>query len=437
MTARPIDDDTSPPDTPADAEGDSRLPRPRRRWRRLRRVLVVIGAVLVVSVVSGLTFVRSTPFGASASGDRLARIEQSPQWHDGEFTDPQPQWMSMSAPLAGTIFDGNGNDLSSPNPPLNIAPTDTSLYRVPPANGLRITWFGHSSMLVEIDGFRLLIDPFWGEQAGPSGLLGTKPFYPPPAALSALGHVDAVLISHDHWDHLDQSTISAMAGWSTTTFVVPLGIGADLQRWGIPADRIRELDWWQSTNLGSVELVSTPARHSSGRDPLRGNETLWSGWALRGPQHRIWYSGDTGYFPGLPEIGQRLGPFDVTLIDSGEYDSEWPDNHLGPELAVRANQMVGGKLMIPVHWGLFNLAPHSSWTEPAERVRAEANCRGQSYLALVPGVPTQPTADAVATQQQWWPALPWRTAAEAPVNPTVNGDPDHRVDLVPCVAGGR
>ncbi|GAA2611485.1 MBL fold metallo-hydrolase [Dactylosporangium fulvum] len=376
---------------------------------------------------------RSAPFGASASGDRLARMEQSPQWHDGEFSNPQPPWVSLRDGVTGSF---GSSDTSSPNHPLKVPATDTRLFDDPPATGLRTTWFGHSSLLVEIDGTRVLIDPFWGKQAGPSGLFGTKPFYPAPAALSDIGPVDAVLISHDHWDHLDQPTVSAMAGWPDTTFVVPLGIGAHLERWGIRSNRIRELDWWQSATIGSVELTSTPTRHHSGRDPLRSNETLWSGWALRGPLHRVWYSGDTGYFPDLEQIGKRLGPFDVTLVESGQYDAAWPDNHLGPELAVHANALVGGRLVVPVHWGLFSLAPHS-WTEPVERLRAEAQCRGQRYLVLVPGMPTEPTPDVVAAQQQWWPVLPWRTAAQAPLNPTANGNPDQRVNIVPCVVGGH
>jgi L-ascorbate metabolism protein UlaG (beta-lactamase superfamily) len=337
----------------------------RRRW--LRWTLAGLGAALVLTVASGLVYVRTEPFGAAPSGERQARIEDSPQWRDGEFHNPQPQWLSLWKAATSSIL--TNSDLSSPDPALTIAPTDIGKFATPPPSGLRVTWFGHSSTLVEIDGSRVLLDPFWGEHSGPSGLLGTAPFFKPPAALSDLGEIDAVLISHDHWDHLDQATITAMAGWPTL-FVVPLGIGAHLERWGVTPDRIRELDWWQSTTVGATELTSTPARHSSGRDPLHSNETLWSGWSLRGPQHRAWYSGDSGHFPDLEQIGRRLGPFDVTLIESGQYDPDWPDNHLGPELAVHANTLVGGRLMIPVHWALLNLARRRR--HPAEVVARPA-----------------------------------------------------------------
>jgi len=394
----------------------------------------VLGVLVILAAVGALIFVNTAPFGASAAGDRQARIEQSPEWSDGGFINAEPLGLSVWQAMRSSLF--GGSDTASPASPLSIAPTDTAVLAAPPADGLRTTWFGHSSTLLEIDSVRVLIDPFWGEYSGPNSLFGLDRFFSPPVALDAIGPVDAVVISHDHWDHLDYPTISAMRDWTGTTFVVPLGIGADLEEWGIPANRIRELDWWQSTTVGGVQLVSTPARHMSGRNPLLNNTTLWSGWAFQGPQHRAWYSGDSGYSAGLAEIGQRLGPFDVTLIESGQYNSGWADNHYGPELAVRANELVGGKLMIPVHWGLFNLAPHS-WTEPVERVRAEAQCRGQEYLALPPGVPTVPDAAAVAAQQQWWPVQSWNTAAEAPVNPTVAGDLDQQLNYLPCVTGGR
>jgi L-ascorbate metabolism protein UlaG (beta-lactamase superfamily) len=175
-----------------------------------------------------------------------------------------------------------------------------------------------------------------------------------PVLLSELPRIDVVLISHDHYDHLDRPTIAAMAN-GDAMFVVPLGVGAHLERWGIPPARIVELDWWQSTRVGSLEIIATPARHVSGRISPQSDGTLWAGYALLGAQHRVWYSGDTGFHSALEEIGQRFGPFDVTLVEAGQYDADWPDWHLGPEQAVEAHRLVRGKRMIPVHWGLLKL----------------------------------------------------------------------------------
>ena len=409
-------------------------PVPRRRRRRLRRVVAGLGVLVLIAIGGGAVFLNSAPFGASPSGERQARIERSLHWHDDGFVNARPQWLDSWSANTEAVF--GGEDFATPDPDIEVAPTDTAVLAAAPVDGLRITWFGHSSTLVEVDGARILLDPLWSEYAGPTSLFGADRFFAAPAALDALGPIDAVLISHDHWDHLDQKTITAMRDWDGTTFVVPLGIGADLERWGIPADRIRELDWWESTTVASVELVATPSRHTSGRNPLVSEKTLWAGWAVRGPAHRVWYSGDSAFFPEIAEIGTRLGPFDVTLLDTGEYDPNWPDTHFGPELAVEVNELVGGRLLIPVHWGLLSLAPHN-WTEPVERVRAESGCRDQPMLVLVPGVPTEPTAEAVAVQQQWWPSLPWRTAAEVPIHPTERGDPDDRMDIPSCVPGGR
>ena len=159
--------------------------------------------------------------------------------------------------------------------------------------------------------------------------VGPRRWYEPPLTLAQLPRIDIVLISHDHYDHLDSATISAMRDWSTV-FVVPLGIGAHSSHWGIPSSRIVELDWWQSTRIRGVDFTATPARHTSGRISPQSDVTLWSGFAIAGPRHRAYYSGDTGFFPALSEIGNRLGPFDVALVDSGEYDANWPDWHMGP-----------------------------------------------------------------------------------------------------------
>jgi L-ascorbate metabolism protein UlaG (beta-lactamase superfamily) len=255
----------------------------------------------------------------------------------------------------------------------------------------------------------VLTDPVWGERTSPLTWLGPRRWYAPPVALADLPVPDAVLISHDHYDHLDEPTITALRGWATT-FVVPLGVGAHLEYWGVPGARIVELDWWEEHRVGDLRLVATPARHASGRAVYDGNETLWAGYALVGPAHRVYFSGDTGLFPAMAEIGARLGPFDVTLVESGAYDPAWPDWHLGPEQAVRAHTMVRGELLVPIHWGLFDLAYHG-WTEPVERVVVEAVRRRVRVAVPRPGQ----SIEADASLERWWPAVPWRTAAERPV----------------------
>jgi L-ascorbate metabolism protein UlaG (beta-lactamase superfamily) len=190
-------------------------------------------------------------------------------------------------------------------------------------------------------------------------------------------------------------------------------VGAHLEYWGVPAARIVELDWWEHTKVGELEIVATPARHISGRTLGVGDAgTLWAGFALRGPRHRVYYSGDTGLFPGIKEIGDRLGPFDATLIEAGAYGRSWPDWHLGPEQAVRAHQLVRGKVLIPAHWGLFTLAYHT-WTEPADRVLAAAAKQGIAAVLPKPGESIEPLALPAA--DKWWPALPGKNAAEDPI----------------------
>jgi L-ascorbate metabolism protein UlaG (beta-lactamase superfamily) len=228
-----------------------------------------------------------------------------------------------------------------------------------------------------------------------------------------------VAISHNHYDHLDEGTLRRMKDWDAR-FVVPLGVGARLLRWGIPAARITELDWWERLRVGDVEVVSTPARHASGRGLLDKDRTLWTSYAFVGPRHRVYFSGDTGMFPGFREIGERLGPFDLTMIESGAYNRAWPDWHLGPEQAVEAHGMVRGRTLLPIHWGLFDLAAHA-WTEPVERVLAAAKGTGTSVVVPRPGQSVEP--EAPPPFQRWWPDLPWHTAAEAPIRATLNGQP--------------
>jgi len=378
---------------------------PKRRWLRL--ALRAIGALLAIAVASTIVLGWKA-FGHRATGARRARMEHSPQWKDGRFVNPQPLVNDAWLTLTGMIHASPYRSPSQPPPTLAI---DPKRFDTPPATGLRITWLGHSSMLVEIDGHRVLTDPAWSDRASPLAWVGPERWFPPLLTKAQLPPIDAVIISHDHYDHLDYRTISSMKDWNTT-FVVPLGVGAHLAYWGVPEARIVELDWWERVQVRGLTIVCTPARHASGRTMFDNDATLWAGYALLGAQHRAYFSGDTGLFPAMDDIGARLGPFDLTMIETGEYDAAWPDWHLGPEQAVDAHRRVHGRLMLPMHWALFNLAYHG-WTEPIERVLAAADRAGVTIVTPIPGRSIEP--EAPPPRERWWPDVPWKTAAQAPV----------------------
>jgi len=338
---------------------------------------------------------------------------QSPQWRNGKFHNPQPLWMDVGRALASTLTRVPGR---IPKDPIPVATPSAQALSGLSASGLQVTWLGHSTVYLELDGIRILTDPMWGQWASPLPWIGPRRWFPPLLPLEQLPIPELVVISHNHYDHLDRSTLAAMKDWDTR-FIVPLGVGARLSAWGIRASRITELDWWDQAQAGPVTITCTPARHSTGRGLFDRDKTLWAGYAFRSAEHRVYFSGDTGLFPGLADIGSRLGPFDLTLVEVGGYGSAWPDMHLGPEQAVTAHERVQGRVMLPIHWGLFNLAPHG-WTEPVERVLAAAKARSAVVLAPRPGASMAPPWPAPV---RWWPALPWKTGAESPIRATANG----------------
>ncbi len=342
-------------------------------------------------------------FGASASGDRLARMQRSPQYKDGKFHNPVGTVQVVPGKMLTTLrHQITGKEQRVPPGPLPIVARTPADFATPPASGLRVTWFGHATTLIEIDGHRVLVDPVFGERASPSQAFGPKRFHPPPMALHIMPKLDAIVLTHDHYDHLDMYSIGTIVRSVTqerVPFITALGVGAHLERWGVPASRIVELDWWESTRVGALTIAAGSARHFSGRGLTNGNRTLWASWSIIGPTHRVFHSGDTGAFDGIADNGTRYGPFDVALIKIGAYGDTWPDIHLTPEQAVRACTLVQGKLLLPIHWGTFNLAFHD-WSEPAERVVAAAAAAGVPLVMPRVGESVEPASPP--TVDPWW-----------------------------------
>lgn len=360
--------------------------------------------VVALALLGGCAALGGTP-----RGERLERMKRSPNYHDGKFINLYRIGRFRVGRALRSFL--RGSSYRTPRKPIPLRRLTRTDFACPPASGLRVTWLGHSSLLVELDGHRILTDPVWSRRPGPGLGIGPKRHFAPPLPPDQLPKLDVVIISHDHYDHLDMATIRRLAKTSVK-FVVPLGVGAHLERWKVPASRIVELDWWESHVVGQVKLVATPARHGSGRGLTDRNATLWASWSLLGPKHRVYFSGDGGYSPSFAEIGRRYGPFDLTLLESGAYNTAWADFHLGPEQAVMAHRDLRGKVMLPIHWGTFMLAPHG-WTEPAERLRVAAKKMAATLVIPRPGEQVEPASPPPVSQ--WWPRNPWRTATQSPV----------------------
>lgn len=286
-----------------------------------------------------------------------------------------------------------------PASPLPVTNPVETWARQPPS-GLRITWLGHSTLLIEIDGTRILTDPVWSRRASPMQFAGPKRFHPPPAPLDALPPLDAVILSHDHYDHLDRATILKLAQSRTDIAIITsLGVGARLERWGIPPERVVELDWWESAEVKTVTVTAAPAQHFSGRGIRDRNTTLWSSFHLRGPRHSFFYGADSGLTPEYSDIARRFGPFDAVALEIGAYHPSWGDIHLGPDNALAAHNMLGSGALLPIHWATFNLAIHP-WSEPAETIYARGMATSVPLIMPRLGTPTEPSEQRPI--EPWW-----------------------------------
>ncbi|MFQ6397898.1 MBL fold metallo-hydrolase [Nocardia sp. KC 131] len=295
--------------------------------------------------------------------------------------------------------------------PRGVIPLETPEVPAEAAD-IAVTWYGHASALVEVDGYRILTDPVWSERVSPSSMVGPTRMHPVPTPLSELPPVDAVIISHDHYDHLDKATVRELVLSQAAPFLVPIGIGAHLRHWGVPEHRIIELDWGGSISLAALGrerdgtdlvITCTEARHFSGRGLVR-NTTLWASWSIVGPTRRAYFGGDTGYTKAFAEAGAALGPFDLTLLPIGAYDDRWPDVHMNPEEAVRAHGDLcvgdpGHGMLVPIHWATFNLAFHG-WSEPVRRMVEAARAAGTAIAVPMPGQRVDP--DGRPARDSWW-----------------------------------
>jgi len=340
--------------------------------------------------------------GRRAQGLRLERMHASPLWAGDGFRNRHPVLPGLrdaSAPrptLGEFLHMGPGRLPAHPLPSIDPRPA----WQHRPDSGLRATWLGHSTVLIEIDGWRVLTDPVWGPRASPTRLAGPKRFQPVPVKLAALPPVDVIVISHDHYDHLDYPTIRALRG-STVPIVTTLGVGAHLEAWGIAPERITELDWWQTHPVRGtgLSITAAPSQHFSGRGLKDRNATLWASMVVQGPRHSVFFSGDTGLTTEYATIRERLGPFDLAMLEVGAFHPSWGDIHLGPENALKALELLGRPPLLPIHWGTFALALHD-WDEPAETLLARAPAHQATLLMPRLGEPVQPAQ--AEPPQPWW-----------------------------------
>ncbi len=365
----------------------------------LRRIALTAAALAVpVSWVTRAAWGLPTALGAHRRRLRPV-VAGSSHFSDGKFHNT----LETPALAPANTRDGllrqwhEERHVGCPGGPIPLAHTELPAE----AAELAVTWFGHASALLEVDGARVLVDPVWSHRVSPSPVFGPTRLHEPPMPLEELPPVDVVLISHDHYDHLDLPTVRALLATQTAPFVVPLGIGEHLRKWHVPEDRIVELDWDGTHDVAGLTLTCTEARHFSGRYFHR-NTTLWASWAITGPRHRVYFGGDTGYTPAFAAIGAQLGPFDLTLLPVGAYNDAWHAIHMDPEEAVRAHGDLGGAVLLPIHWATFNLAFHR-WAEPVQRLLAAARPRSVTVVVPRPGERIDVLAPPPALD--WWTAV--------------------------------
>ncbi|HSI57619.1 MAG TPA: MBL fold metallo-hydrolase [Ideonella sp.] len=334
---------------------------------------------------------------AAASADLAA----SPQRHAGKFRNAvqtPPTGLAKGLRLVwDVLFHKPANTVPAGEIPVEtltraqlLAAPDHSLFRL-----------GHSTVLLKLRGEFWLTDPVFSERASPVQWAGPKRFHQPPISIAELPPLKGVILSHNHYDHLDHAAIQQLSG-KTEHFLAPLGVGDTLIEWGVDAAKVQQLDWWQGTSVGGLRLFATPSQHFSGRSLFDSDQTLWASWVIQDDEFRLFFSGDSGYFDGFKAIGERFGPFDVTLLETGAYNHQWPHVHMQPEETLQAHLDLRGRWLMPVHNGTFDLAMHA-WHEPFDRISALAAERGVALAT--PRIGERLDLHQPQAGRPWWLAV--------------------------------
>jgi L-ascorbate metabolism protein UlaG (beta-lactamase superfamily) len=370
-----------------------------QRWTRRQFVKISSAAAIQLMVMPRRLLAR-TNTNRQSQLERLQRMQSSHQFKDGKFVNPIDAPMMAEGSTWKYIQKRFFTDRPDPEPPgkLPVTPVQAGDWINTRKDSVSFAWLGHASILMALDGKTILVDPVLEKRASPFAWIGPKRFHPPPVKAGGLPPIDVVLITHDHYDHLEAPTMKQLKD-STGLFLVPLGIGALLEAWGIAPEKVVELDWWEQHVFGPLTFTATPGVHYARRGVFDGDERLWCSWSIAGQSRKLFVSGDSGYFDGFKKIGHELGPFDVTFLKVGSYDDMWKQIHMLPEEAVQQHRDLFGSLMVPLHWATFDLALHP-WYEPIERALAAAEKAGQRVVA--PLIGEKVDLDHLAEADAWW-----------------------------------
>jgi L-ascorbate metabolism protein UlaG (beta-lactamase superfamily) len=372
--------------------------------KRLKKMILYFLSFLLLLSVVIILFINIDPaFGGSPTKEQTEMYQHLNNYVDGKFINEDPTELVINSSDGSSTNEDSASEAKDRNPPGPIPVSTIDWNKIKSEND-SLTWFGHSAFLLSIDNKKLLIDPMLSPIASPVSFVGVNRYeYSEDIMLHLIDEmppIDAVFITHDHYDHLDYQSIVKLNS-KVSHFFVPLGVSAHLVRWGIPEEKITELNWWEETEYQGLTVALTPARHFSGRDPFNIDTTLWGGWVILGNNTRLYTSGDTGYDTHFKEIGKEYGPFDITLIEGAQYDPSWSDIHMVPEQSVQANLDVNGETMMLMHWGAFTLANHG-WNEPIERALEEANEREVNIIAPQIGETVLLDSDLHMPPTSWW-----------------------------------